>query len=53
MEWLLNLEKYSKIRAYTLTPEDAEKIWNTIGGSMWEIQYILTELFENLVERPA
>ncbi len=47
MEWLLNLEKYSKIKAYRLTEEDAEKIWDTVGGSMWEIQDILTELFEN------
>ncbi|UCH93793.1 MAG: AAA family ATPase, partial [Candidatus Aminicenantes bacterium] len=35
MEWLLNLEKYSKIKDYTLTEEDAEKIWDTVGGSMW------------------
>ncbi len=45
MEWLLHLEKYSKIKDYTLTAVDAEKIWNAVGGSMWEIQYILTELF--------
>jgi AAA+ ATPase superfamily predicted ATPase len=45
MEWLLNLEKYSKIKNYTLNPEDAEKIWNTVGGSMWEVQEILTDLF--------
>ena len=38
MEWLLNLEKYSKIKDYTLTEADAEKIWDTVGGSMWEIQ---------------
>ena len=37
MEWLLNLEKYSGIKDYRLTPEDAEKIWDTVGGSMWEI----------------
>gem|GEM_PF-315281 len=45
MEWLLNLEKYSKIEDYTLTKEDAEKIWETVGGSMWEIQDILSDLF--------
>jgi AAA+ ATPase superfamily predicted ATPase len=45
MEWLLNLEKYSKIKEYTLTEEDAEKIWELVGGSMWEIQDILDELF--------
>jgi AAA+ ATPase superfamily predicted ATPase len=47
MEWLLNLEKYSKIKDYTLTREDADKIWDTVGGSMWEIQDILDNLFEN------
>jgi AAA+ ATPase superfamily predicted ATPase len=46
MEWLLNLEKYSKITDYKLSEEDAEKIWNTVGGSMWEIQDILTDIFE-------
>jgi hypothetical protein len=46
MEWLLNLEKYSKIKDYTLTKGDAEKIWDVVGGSMWEIQDILTELFD-------
>ncbi len=45
MEWLLNLEKYSRITDYTLTPGDAEKIWNAVGGSMWEVQEILTDLF--------
>ncbi|MCK4762271.1 MAG: AAA family ATPase [Candidatus Aminicenantes bacterium] len=45
MEWLLNLEKHSKIKDYALTREEAEKIWDTVGGSMWEIQDILGELF--------
>jgi hypothetical protein len=47
MEWLLNLEKYSKIKDYTLTQEDAEKIWEVVGGSMWEIQDILSQLFQH------
>ncbi len=46
MAWLLNLEKYSKIKDYTLTEQDAEKIWDTVGGSMWEIQDLLDNLFE-------
>ncbi|MCP5102787.1 MAG: hypothetical protein GY950_05395, partial [bacterium] len=46
MEWLLNLEKYSKITAYTLTETDAQKIWDVVGGSMWEIQDILSERFD-------
>jgi hypothetical protein len=47
MEWLLNLEKYSRIKKYTLAPEEAETIWDTVGGSMWEIHYILSSLFES------
>jgi AAA+ ATPase superfamily predicted ATPase len=51
MDWLLNLEKYSKIKAYTLTQKDAEKIWDTVGGSMWEIEDILSDLFNNPIDR--
>jgi AAA+ ATPase superfamily predicted ATPase len=47
MEWLLNLERYSKIKDYTLSQEDAEKIWDVVAGSMWEIQHILSQLFEH------
>jgi AAA+ ATPase superfamily predicted ATPase len=50
MEWLLNLEKYSKIKDYILTETDAEKIWDTVAGSMWEIQYILSQLFEHPID---
>jgi AAA+ ATPase superfamily predicted ATPase len=46
MEWLLNLEKYSKITDYSLTEGDSEKIWDTVGGSMWEIQDLLDNLFD-------
>jgi hypothetical protein len=51
MDWLLNLEKYSKIKDYTLTQEDAEKIWDTVGGSMWEILDILSDLFDNPIDQ--
>jgi AAA+ ATPase superfamily predicted ATPase len=47
MEWLLNLEKYSKIKDYTLSEIDAEKIWDVVGGSMWEIQVLLSQLFKH------
>jgi AAA+ ATPase superfamily predicted ATPase len=50
MEWLLNLEKYSKIKDYTLRQEDAEKIWEVVGGSMWEIQDILSLLFQHSLD---
>ena len=44
-EWLENLERYSKITEYRLAGDDIEKIWDVVGGSMWEIQKILTDLF--------
>ena len=44
-EWLENLERYSKITEYRVTGDDIEKIWDVVGGSMWEIQKILTDLF--------
>jgi len=50
VEWLSNLEKYSGITDYTLTEEDVEKIWAAVGGSMWEIQEILSELFRAPVD---
>jgi AAA+ ATPase superfamily predicted ATPase len=50
MEWLLNLGKYSKIKDYTLTAEEAEKIWAAVGGSMWEIQYLLGRFFGNRID---
>ena len=44
-EWLENLERYSRITDYRLAEGDIEKIWEVVGGSMWEIQKILTDLF--------
>lgn len=44
-KWLGNIEKFSKITDYSLSRSDTDKIWNTVGGSMWEIQKILTDLF--------
>ena len=46
IEWLLNLEKYSGIKDYTLSEKEVEKIWEVVGGSMWEIQNILSRLFQ-------
>ncbi|UCH94758.1 MAG: AAA family ATPase [Candidatus Aminicenantes bacterium] len=51
MDWLLNLEKYSGIKDYTLKKDDAEKIWDTVGGSMWEIQNILGHLFDHSIDQ--
>jgi AAA+ ATPase superfamily predicted ATPase len=50
MEWLLNLDKHSKITDFSLTPEEAEQIWNTVGGSMWEIQHLLGQRFNHPID---
>jgi len=49
-KWLLDLQKYSKIKDYTLTEEDAGKIWDSLGGSMWEIQDLLNDLFNTPID---
>jgi len=49
-EWLENLERYSKITEYRLAGDDIEKIWDVVGGSMWEIQKILTDLFDSDID---
>jgi len=46
IDWLTNLEKYSKIKDYTLTDEEIEIIWDTLGGSPWEIQLLLSKRFD-------
>ncbi|MGA1870309.1 MAG: ATP-binding protein [bacterium] len=50
IEWLSNIEKYSCIKDYTLNKDEAEKIWEVVGGSMWEIQVILSEIFSRPLE---
>jgi AAA+ ATPase superfamily predicted ATPase len=44
MEWLLNIEKFNNIKDFQLNQTEADKIWDTVGGSMWEIQSLLSEL---------
>ncbi len=45
-EWLSHVDIYNKVTAFCLSEEEIELIWNTVGGSPWEIQYILERLFE-------
>lgn len=51
IKWLSNIEKYSKITEYTLNEEEGETIWQVVGGSAWEIQDILSELFNAPLEK--
>jgi AAA+ ATPase superfamily predicted ATPase len=44
-KWLLDIRKYNKVKEYSLDREQIELIWDTVGGSAWEIHYILEQLF--------
>ncbi len=48
--WLSDVKKYNKVREYSLDNGQIEVIWDTVGGSAWEIYYILEELFQNSLE---
>ncbi len=48
--WLSDIKKYNKVREYTLDDQQIEVIWDTVGGSAWEIYYILEELFRHPLE---
>jgi uncharacterized protein len=50
-EWLSNLEKYSQIKNYTLTDEEIQYVWDTLGGSCWEIQLLLSKFFNDPVKK--
>ena len=42
--WLNNLEKESRISKYVLTDEQISRVWETFGGSCWEISRLLGDL---------
>ena len=44
--WLRDIKKYNQIQEYTLDERQIEIIWKTVGGSAWEIHYILGKLFQ-------
>jgi uncharacterized protein len=50
-EWLSNLKKYSKIKDYILSEKEIEIVWDTLGGSCWEIQSLLSDFFAEPVEK--
>ncbi|HBG06060.1 MAG: hypothetical protein A2075_04270 [Geobacteraceae bacterium GWC2_58_44] len=43
-QWLNNLAQKSRITKYTLTDEQIETIWETFGGSCWEISRFLGDI---------
>ena len=44
--WLRDIKKYNQVQEYTLDEKQIKIIWNTVGGSAWEIYYILGKLFQ-------
>ena len=44
--WLRDIKKYNKVQKYTLDEKQIEIIWDTVGGSAWEIHSILEDLFQ-------
>jgi hypothetical protein len=42
--WLENLDRESGLTAFTLTDDQIELIWKYLGGSMFEISYVIGEL---------
>lgn len=50
VDWLANIQQLNKVQEYTLNPQQIEMIWQTVGGSTWEIYYILSKLFLYPVE---
>jgi len=42
--WLHDLRGQSKIKAFTLSDAQIDQIWNTMGGSCWEISAFLGDL---------
>ena len=44
--WLSDVGKYNKVKEYSLDRDQIEVIWDTVGGSAWEIYSILEQLFQ-------
>ena len=44
--WLRDVKKHNQVQEYTLDEKQIKTIWNTVGGSAWEIHSILEDLFQ-------
>jgi len=44
--WLRDIKKYNQVQEYALDEKQIRTIWNTVGGSAWEIHSILEDLFQ-------
>ena len=44
--WLRDIKKHNQVQEYTLDEDQIKTIWNTVGGSAWEIHSILEDLFQ-------
>ena len=50
LAWLRDIKKYNQVQEYTLDEQQIETIWDTVGGSAWEIYYILRKLLQYPVD---
>ena len=48
--WLRDIRKYNKVQEYSLDEKQIELIWDTVGGSAWEIYSILEDMFQRPLE---
>ena len=46
-----DIKKYNTVREYTLDDQQIETIWETVGGSAWEIYSILEDLFQRSLQK--
>jgi len=44
--WLSDVKQHNGVEEYTLAPEQIGMIWETVGGSAWEIYSILEDMFQ-------
>jgi AAA+ ATPase superfamily predicted ATPase len=50
VSWLHDIRHHNKVKEYSLDANQIETIWDTVGGSAWEIYYILEHLFHRSLD---
>jgi len=48
--WLSDVGRHNKVKEYSLDQSQIELIWDTVGGSAWEIYSILEQLFQRSLD---
>ena len=50
VSWLHDIKHHNKVKEYSLDANQIETIRDTVGGSAWEIYYILEHLFHRSLD---